>query len=122
MEIDAMSDKVRLLVCGGRDFADKNAVRQAMNAAVGHVKDVVVIHGAARGADRLAGEIAEAAGIPVLNFPADWATHGKRAGFIRNQQMLDEGKPTLVLAMPGGTGTADMIRRSKAAGLKVIQA
>lgn len=47
------------------------------------------------------------------------ATNGKAAGPIRNQRMLDEGKPDLVVAFPGGRGTADMVRRAKAAGVPV---
>lgn len=91
---------MRLLVCGGRDFSDLDRLRAAMNAAVGAETNVVVIHGGARGADSLAGVVAERAGIKTIVFLADWTRHGKRAGPIRNQQMLDEGKPDLVLAMP----------------------
>jgi len=54
-------------------------------------------------------------------FLANWRTHGKAAGPIRNQQMLDEGRPHLVVAFPGGTGTADMVRRAKAAGVPVME-
>jgi hypothetical protein len=83
-------------------------------------RPTVVIHGDARGADRLAGEIANAAGIPVESYPADWVKHGRAAGPIRNQLMLDVAKPDVVLAMPGGNGTADMVRRAKAAGVAVV--
>lgn len=112
---------MRLLVCGGRNFSDTALLRSCMNAAVVGETDVVVIHGDARGADKLAGAIAESAGITVLVFPADWNKHGRSAGPKRNQQMLDEGKPDLVLAMPGGVGTADMIRRAKTVGIKVVE-
>jgi hypothetical protein len=54
-------------------------------------------------------------------FNADWATHGKMAGWLRNQQMLDEGKPDLVVAFSGGRGTADMVRRTKKAGVELIE-
>jgi hypothetical protein len=40
---------------------------------------------------------------------------------MRNQQMLDEGRPTLVVAFPGGRGTADMMRRARVAGIEVIE-
>lgn len=80
----------------------------------------VTISGCARGADMLGIEWAEANGIEVARFPADWDTHGRAAGPIRNQQMLDEGKPDLVVAFPGGRGTADMVRRTKAAGIELI--
>lgn len=91
------------------------------------------IHGDADGADRLADAWFRYQGIPVLKFPAKWSEidipgarirwgrHGfynAAAGTWRNQTMLDEGKPTAFLAMPGGTGTADMVARCRAAGLQ----
>jgi hypothetical protein len=54
-------------------------------------------------------------------YPADWAKHGRAASPIRNQQMLDEGRPNLVVAFPGGRGTADMVRRARSAGVEVIE-
>jgi len=109
----------RILVCGGRDFADYDAVGRFLDMARAKYWDLVIIHGAARGADSLAGYWAKANHIPVEEYPADWKQHGKGAGSIRNQRMLDEGRPDAVLAFPGGVGTADMIRRARAAGLPV---
>ena len=51
-----------------------------------------------------------------MEMPADWTKHGKAAGPIRNQKMLDEC-PDLVVAFPGGKGTADMVRRAMKAGI-----
>jgi len=113
---------MRLLVCGGRDFSDTasaNKVLDAMHRALGID---VLIEGDARGADRIAGYWARKNRVTNLKFRADWNTHGKAAGAIRNQKMLDEGKPTHVLAFPGGRGTADMVRRATAAGVQVITA
>ena len=74
---------------------------------------MVVIHGGARGADDLARQWGEiSVGIEGVEFRADWTAHGKAAGMIRNQRMLDEGRPDLVVAFPGGRGTADMVRRA----------
>lgn len=74
------------------------------------------------GADTLAGDWAHGFLIPVRSFPADWEErHGKRAGPIRNQMMLEEGRPDLVVAFPGGTGTADMVRRAREAGVEVME-
>lgn len=56
----------------------------------------------------------------MRTFRANSRKHGRAAGPIRNQQMLDEGKPHLVVAFPGGTGTADMVRRAQAAGVLVL--
>lgn len=54
-------------------------------------------------------------------FPADWDKYGKRAGYLRNVQMLDEGKPDLVVAFPGGKGTAMMVKLAKERGVRVIE-
>ena len=69
----------------------------------------------------MAQEWAEARGVPCEVYLANWAELGRKAGPIRNQQMLDEGRPTLVVAFPGGRGTADMIRRARSAGVEVIE-
>lgn len=114
---------MRLLVCGGRDFADReklDRVLRLVDRTKGPIK--TLIHGAAPGADSLAAKWADDTGLvefgEVLAFPANWRD-GKRAGPIRNQQMLDEGKPDMVIAFPGGTGTANMIKLARAAGVPV---
>jgi hypothetical protein len=84
-------------------------------------QDIRLISGHAPGADTMAEEWAFERCIPIYIFPTRWDGHKKAAGFIRNQQMLDEGKPDLVVAFPGGRGTADMITRAKKAGIKIIE-
>lgn len=112
----------RVLVCGGRDFVDAKRVWSVLDHYLTLGDDFkCLIHGAARGADSLAGEWAIARSVPVLAFPADWTTHGNSAGPIRNAQMLREGAPTLVIAFPGGSGTRDMVSRSKRAQLPVLE-
>lgn len=80
-----------------------------------------MIAGGARGADTMARHLAHAWNVRFRAFAADWKTHGRAAGPIRNQRMLDEGKPDLVVAFPGGRGTADMVRRARAAGVPVME-
>lgn len=107
----------RLLVCGGRDFTDENLMHSVLDF---RRTLEVLIHGVARGADTLAGEWAKFWGVPVDAYPADWDRLGKRAGALRNAQMLREGKPTLVIAFPGGAGTANMVEQSLTAGVPVL--
>lgn len=112
---------MRVLVCGGRDYANKPWLFTAMmtlNMKRGPFTEV--IHGGAGGADSMAGEWAREHSVRIRVFLADWTRYGKRAGPIRNQQMLDE-RPDLVVAFPGGRGTADMVRRARAAGVEVIE-
>ena len=119
---------MRVLVCGGRDFDDwdkldgalKKVLRQSFNEKI-NSHELVIIEGGAIGADFLARVWAIYEGYSFLEFPADWNRHGKKAGSIRNQQMLDEGKPDLVLAFPTekSIGTWDMIKRATDAGVQV---
>lgn len=78
-----------------------------------------VIQGGAKGGDARGREWAEANHVPVKTFQAHWHELKKAAGPIRNQEMLDKGKPDYGVKFPGGKGTADMLHRAKAAGLKL---
>jgi hypothetical protein len=111
---------MRVLVCGGRDYADSVRVERELRKIHRAFGIDCLIHGGARGADLLASVWATRGGILQECYSADWAKHGKRAGPIRNQRMLDEGKPAMVVAFPGGRGTADMVARAEKAGIAVI--
>lgn len=108
---------MRVLVCGGRDYSDVDMVSVTLKG----LKFTWLIQGGADGADRLARDYAEAMGIPIKTYLADWEKHGKAAGPIRNQRMLDEGRPDLVVAFPGGRGTADMVRQASRRGVPVLR-
>lgn len=111
----------RVLVCGGRNFTDGALLGRVLdNLAKAEIIDAV-IEGDAHGADRMAGFWARKRGIDNIKFPADWKAHGNAAGAIRNQQMLAEGRPDLVIAFLGGSGAADMVLKAKRAGLRVVE-
>lgn len=112
---------MRVLVCGGRDFYDwnkLNAILQQTKLRAPH-DALTIIQGGAKGADGMAREWCEAYHVAYINYPANWEKHGRASGPIRNQRMLDDGKPDLVIAFPGGSGTADMVRRARAANITV---
>lgn len=113
---------MRVLICGGREFKDEGFVARWLTERFFHSDGKIVtavIHGFARGVDAFADTWAVLNYISVETYPARWDEHGKAAGPIRNQQMLDEGKPDLVIAFPGGTGTADMVAKARKAGIPV---
>jgi hypothetical protein len=112
---------MRVLVCGGRDFDDAGLVGATLDGYWERSRHMVVIQGGASGADRLARAWCVRRLVMYENYPAAWKTHGKAAGPIRNQHMIDEGRPEIVVAFPGGRGTADMVRRSREAGIPVIE-
>lgn len=103
---------MKLLVCGGRDFDDVEFIVTHLTRLHTFRPVAKLIHGACRGADTIAGLWAEEMEVPIRSCPADWKIHGRKAGMIRNQQMLDEERPDVVFAFPGGNGTADMVTRS----------
>ena len=111
---------MRVLVCGGRDFRDREAVYAALDSLHAEHGFYVVITGGANGADRLSVEWARERGVPTEIYKADWDRIRRRAGPLRNQRMLAEGKPDLVVAFPGGAGTANMIEQAQAAGARVF--
>lgn len=114
---------MRVLVCGGRDFSDPLTLGSWLGGIHKNNGPItLLIEGGARGADFMAKEFAKWQGIPVQSFPADWNAHGKAAGPLRNKQMLEEGKPDLVVAFQGGRGTANMVAQATAAGVRVLMA
>lgn len=112
---------MRLLVCGGRDFHNWPHLRSVLDAVHHRVPLAEVIHGAARGADYLAGKWARLRGVPEDAYPVDHRLDGPwpGAGAMRNLRMLREGKPHMVLAFPGGRGTGHMVREARERGLPV---
>jgi hypothetical protein len=127
----------RILVCGGRDLDPKTDwpfIRDHLDDICDergwYIEDesgnrlygVVIIHGCAEGADLLADEWGLINWVKIEGYPADWKKYKKAAGPIRNQQMLDEGKPDLVVAFPtkNSRGTWDMVRRAEKAGVPVL--
>lgn len=109
----------RVIVCGGRDYFDRRSLYMVMDAAHRACPIELLIAGGAAGADALAVDWAGMAGVKSKVFPADWEGEGRAAGPKRNQRMLDEGKPHMVIAFPGGRGTADMVRRARSADVPV---
>ncbi len=111
-------------MCGGRAYHDEDAVFGALdNLHTLHARPITrVIHGGATGADALGARWAALHGVEVQEFRAEWASDGPSAGPRRNQRMLDVARPDLVVAFPGGSGTADMVKRARRAGVIVLQA
>lgn len=128
---------MKVLVTGSRFWTDKEKIRQRLKELP---QGSIIIHGdngyddrgisisgqpdelADRGADKLAGAVAEELEFEVIRFPADWKTHKKAAGPIRNRKMLKE-KPELVIAfhhrLESSRGTADCLIQALAMGIPV---
>lgn len=130
-----MSDPFRVVVYGGRDVTDRNFVYRWLvllfEPSYGESEDaqpwwmprpdLELILGGAPGADSLVEDWAHVHWVKYRVFKADWDKHGRAAGPIRNQQMIDEGQPHMGMAFPGGRGTADMTARLRRASLPVLE-
>lgn len=118
-----MSRRKRVAVTGSRSFADAAHVTKVLDLVLREHGPFTLVEGGATGADSLARQWAEYTSkitwVYIDPFPADWARHGKAAGPIRNQEMIDSGLDLLV-AFPGGRGTADMVRRAKKARVPIL--
>lgn len=121
---------MRVLVCGGRDYEDRERVFDTLNEIHSGRPITLIIQGGATGADYFAKAWAMLLGIEVKQYDAQWdnldvnpvlirfrkgKAYNALAGGTRNQLMLDEGRPDIVVAFPGGTGTWDMVKRAYAA-------
>lgn len=111
---------MKVLVCGGRDFEDFDLLEAELDKLASSEIIEMVIQGGARGADTMAAQWCSDKRIPCLEVPADWPKHGRRAGYLRNVHMLTF-EPDVVLAMPGGKGTAMMCDIAEKAGVSVIK-
>jgi hypothetical protein len=121
MKGDRAKNERIVLVCGGREFTEAAFVYATLDRLHAQHQISLVIEGDARGADRLGGEWADSRGIAHVKYPADWEGLGRAAGPIRNERMLREGRPDLVVAFPGGRGTAHMVKIARDAGVQVIE-
>lgn len=112
---------MRVIVCGGRDFKDKDMLYRVMNTLHREYPIVVLFEGGARGADRYAAQWAAENGIEVQRVRAKWNRYGLAAGARRNQHMLWTAEPHRVIAFPGGAGTEDMVQKAINDGYPVIR-
>jgi hypothetical protein len=111
---------MRVLVCGDRNWTNTVPIIQRLSKLP---PDTVIIEGEERGADTLAAGVAVHLGFQVEGYPAQWNKYGRAAGPIRNTQMLEEGKPDLVIAfhnnLSNSKGTKNMVEQVQKKGLPV---
>ena len=127
-----------ILVCGGRDYKDKEKVFKVLdtfrnvNFSNAGMINIQIVEGGAPGADSLAGEWARANhldsyaswagyGKGLYEVKADWGQYGKAAGPLRNKRMLENFPIDLVIAFKGGSGTQDMINKALKKGIIVLE-
>lgn len=107
-----------VVVCGSRSWRDEKAIRERLRQLP---QGSTVIHGAARGADVIAGKVAKELGLRVIECPADWS-QGRSAGYKRNREMIEKYRPDFVLAFWDGKsrGTQHTMRLAEDRGIDLI--
>lgn len=108
---------MRTIIAGCRNITDPAILAKAVTACPWKI--TFVVNGGAAGVDTLAVQWAAQQGIMSLTYSADWSTHGKAAGPIRNRAMARDAAALLAIWDGKSRGTANMIEEAKARGLKV---
>lgn len=115
---------MRVIIAGGRDFNDYELLEEKCNAILPNEYEPEIVCGKARGADTLGELYAKQYNLEIKYFPANWDLYGKRAGYIRNQQMAlyaKENNGVLIAFWDGKSkGTKHMIDLANKHGLKVF--
>lgn len=111
----------RVIVCGSRRWHDRDLIALVLSGLmIERGWNPVIVHGACRGADRIADEEAGKLGFLTDPHPADWDKHGKAAGPIRNREMAQLGADLCIAFGPTpGSGTKDMVDRAAKHGIPV---
>jgi ABC-type Fe3+-hydroxamate transport system substrate-binding protein len=110
---------MRILVTGGRRFDDKELLFTFLDRLHRERSITLVIHGAARGTDSFAEEWGKTRGVETLPCLADIERYKRAVWDEQSKQMLAH-KPDLVVAFPGGNGTANMVQLAQKAGFHVV--
>ena len=111
-------EAMRIIVAGSRNFDCYWLLESKLDFYIGGHQLVQIVSGTARGADQLGERYAENRGLSIERFPADWDTHGKRAGYIRNEQMAKYATHAVIFWDGSSRGTASMIKLCKTYNLK----
>lgn len=115
-----MSKPVRILTTGGRNFNDRDFIFRTMDSCVPYFADYFcVANGWAHGADKGVQDWLRERGYPGCFFPPLWEYYGLSAGHRRNAWMFDFFLPEVVIAFPGGPGTAGTVEIANSRGIPV---
>jgi len=109
----------KVIIAGGREFSDYKRLQSACDKLLANKKDVQIVSGGARGADKLGEKYAKKRGHSVVVFPADWDKNGKSAGYIRNKEMAEYADALIAFWDKKSRGTKHMIDLAGEKGLEV---
>lgn len=110
----------RVIIAGSREFTDYETLEAACDAILGPLEVECILSGCAKGADELGERYAKERGYVVEPFPADWKTHGRPAGIIRNKQMAEKADMLIAFWDGYSPGTKHMVWVATEMGLTVF--
>lgn len=111
---------MKLAVIGSRDFTNYAEMRDALDKIAQHIDIDLIISGRARGADLLAERYAKERNIQTLIFPADWEKHGRKAGIVRNYDIIRNCDMVVAFWDGKSKGTAHSISVAREQKKKVL--
>lgn len=121
--MDIWHNHEKILVCGSRSFSDYDLLNATLDRLTMRFIRIVVLSGAAEGADTLGEKWAHSWWWSVLRYHPDYQTHGKKAPLVRNSEMVDYATRAVCFWDGKSTGTADTIEKAKRKGIptKIIR-
>lgn len=112
---------MKIIIAGSRNFNDFDILKEKMDKATRLIdKDIEIVSGTARGADKLGERYAKERNHSIISMPADWDKHGRSAGYIRNEQMASLADVCVVFWNRESNGTRHMIRLAKKYNVPVL--
>ncbi len=116
---ERMEESFKVIIAGGRDFSDYQLLVEKCDKYLANKTNIEIVSGTAKGADSLGERYAKERGYSLKTFPADWAAFGKRAGYLRNEQMANYANALIAFWDGESRGTKHMIDIATEKGLLV---
>ena len=110
---------MKVIIAGGRGFDDYDLLCRKADVFLSRQDEVEIVSGTAKGADKLGEKYATERGCPIKTFPADWGTHGNKAGYLRNEDMAIYADALIAFWDEQSKGTKHMIDIAELHKLKV---
>lgn len=114
-------DKLKVIIAGGRDFkGNSNSMKKVSAILSNYPSELIeIVSGGAKGADKWGEDFATHGSLSLKRFPADWKTHGKKAGILRNIEMAEYADALIAFWDRKSRGTGHMIKVAREKGLEV---
>lgn len=110
--------RMKTIIAGSRTITDYETVKLAVKLSGFTITSV--ISGGAAGVDKLGEKWAQENSLPIKRFLPDWKTHGKKAGPIRNSELVAAADCAILVWDGASKGTQDTLNKIQKAGKQVF--